>query len=232
MKLALLLLLPFALLADDLGNPSTLAVLVAPAAGGGGGGGVTYLVKQDFEGAGYDNSESWTEVGAPDEDFTGTVLDGSQSCQVATGTTTTRDWSTPALSTAYVYFIVQSTTPGANGNLMTLQSSDGSAMTSVVYLSSGNFRVSQGVQNSGNVAVVSGTTYHVWVKFIKGTSNNGTSELYVSTTSTKPGSPSASLTNGSSTQDATKIQLRTPTGVSSIFDKVRVDDADIGSTPE
>lgn len=201
------------------------------AAGGGGGGGATYIVQQDFEGTGYDNSESWTESGTVDEDYTSTILDGSQSCQVQAGTTTTRDWSSPALSTAYVYCILQSTTPGANGNLITLQSSDGSAMTSMSYLAAGTFRISQGVQNSTATAVVSGTTYHIWIRYVKGVGNNGVSDLYVSTTSTKPGSPTVSLVTGSGSQDVTKIQLRTPSGVNSIFDKLRVDDADIGSAP-
>jgi hypothetical protein len=89
--------------------------------------------------------------------------------------------------------------------------------------------------NNGVTADATGfnlaTTYHIWLEYIKGTGANGQGKLYVSTTSTKPGSPTASFNTGTATTDA--YELLVFGGASgAIIDRVIADGTQtIGSAP-
>lgn len=78
--LSVLLFLPACLIGGAVSPTDYIAVLGAPQVASAPA--ATYLLNQNFEGTGYDNSESWTETldgGTVDEDYTTTVLAGSQS---------------------------------------------------------------------------------------------------------------------------------------------------------
>lgn len=200
-------------------------------------GGATYLVKQDLEGTGYDNSETWTESGTADEDYATAPapLVGSQSLRMSG--TTERD-SSPSFagqSTVWVYFQFNVTTLPSSGNStfgLFIGPSVGVEVTSA-----GVIRTWSGSVNGSftSDAITAGVTYHGRFRYTAGSGANavGTFEFNTSATFTGSGNKFSSFTNGSETQNCTQLQLRaegTQT-MTIIFDKIRVDDVIIGDNP-
>jgi hypothetical protein len=83
----------------------------------------------------------------------------------------------------------------------------------------------------GTTAINPNVTYHVWIDWTKGTGTNGTMQLFVSTTGTKPASPEASLNTGTGAAIARMYMGPFGAGPSIIFDSLLVDDVPIGSNP-
>jgi hypothetical protein len=79
------------------------------------------------------------------------------------------------------------------------------------------------------------TTYHIWVKYVKGSGANAVIESGFSTDGTRPTSGSAFVTQtvGTATADTDRIMFGQSSSntVSTYIDKVRVDDAVIGDNP-
>jgi hypothetical protein len=80
-----------------------------------------------------------------------------------------------------------------------------------------------------------GTTYHVWVHYVKGSGSNAQSSVGFSTDGTRPtsGNKFTSYSNGTETADADNVRFMEEGGSNAraIIDKVRVDDATIGDNP-
>lgn len=78
-------------------------------------------------------------------------------------------------------------------------------------------------------------TYHVWVEYEKGTGANGQIRVYSSTTTTKPGSPDAAVTNADSTSQGGRLYFGIDwagAGGNIYFDKLRISNsAAFGSDP-
>lgn len=72
------------------------------------------------------------------------------------------------------------------------------------------------------------TDYWLWMDRVKST---GVVSYYLSTTGTKPGSPTATCSTGFTSTDATRILLQAPTNATFIFNDVFVSDTPIGSNP-
>ena len=67
-----------------------------------------------------------------------------------------------------------------------------------------------GQNNGGDTATCTygfsiNTTYFIWYDYTAGTGSNGAAHVYVSTSTTKPGSPCASITAGHSTLSVSKL---------------------------
>ncbi len=200
-----------------------------------------YLVNQNFEGTGYDNSETWTEtaVGGSvvNEDFTDVVLAGSQSLRVyaagqwdATGTKT----SFAAQSEVWAFFEIQMVWESTVWVLAHLQNSD----SDMAYLYRKTATVMEivcgGATAEATFSTSSGIPYFCWLHYTKGTGANALLDVYLATTSTRPGSPTASITTGTSTNDVNMIRFNshsTTTGTEFLLDRVLVDDAAIGNNP-
>jgi hypothetical protein len=75
------------------------------------------------------------------------------------------------------------------------------------------------ISDSGQV-VANGTTYYIWSEYAAGSGSNGTIKLWVSTTTTKPGSPQHSVTTSSSTASAAAIYLNSSYGTQWVEDGV------------
>ena len=225
-------------------NPSFVASLAKPATGGAV---PTYLINQNFEGTGYDNGETWTETlssGTIDEDYTGTVLAGSQSLRMLT-TGFTQKNDSPSFSggqVRYAYFMLRPVAIPAGGfetYLFRWQTS-ASGRGSLTLNNAGTLTFSGNV--SGSITTVgtmtAGTTYHVWVS-IDTTASPETVTVGFSTTGTRPtsgnnyASGTVEITDGASIDT---IGLANGGGGSGptpemIFDKVLVDDVQIGDNP-
>lgn len=209
------------------------------------GGGATYLINQNFEGTGYDNSETWTEsgTGTLDEDYTGVVLQGSQSFRynptAQIGRTISPTFA--AQTDVWYYFMVQFVSLPTSGAQELFRIQAGSTSVARATISSaGAVNIRSG--SSGGTSTVStmaaGTTYHVWIHYTAGAGANSVGTLGFSTTGTKPtsGNNFATQTNGNATSSADNVLVGGPSGGSSatmdmVVDKVRVSASTIGDNP-
>lgn len=213
-------------------NPALLGAN-QPAASGGG---ATYLIKQDFEGTGYDNSETWTEfLGTPNEDYTGTVLDGAQSL-LCTANQGTRSPVFAGLDEIWFYCMIRFSVLKDSDILKFYDAGQANQVQHVALNADGTITVSDGAFHSATTvtAFSANTTYHLWVRVKKGTGANGEGEVWVSTTTTRgTGNNHASHATGNQTWQPVQVELLQEAGTASnfIFDKVRVDDVVIGDAP-
>jgi hypothetical protein len=191
----------------------------------------TYLLSEGFDATGtpgYDNT-GWTESGAANENYTTTILHGTQSlnCSGAQYIQRTFQYST----SFNLYFRVRWITWSDFKSVIYWDDSGFNTVANV-YGDDNRLQIKHGsVSVNGTTVIAAGTTYHVWVEWTKGTGANGTMKLYMSTTGTKPASAEASITtgNGGATQ---RIYVGpTSAGPNVIFDRILVDDVPIGSNP-
>jgi len=202
--------------------------------------GITYLVNQRFEGAGYDNGETWTtSVGTPDPDYTTTVLDGSQSLflNLATGTPARIRLDFLNQDTVYFYclFRLVGSAPGGNRDIVAF-GPNGSADQDLRIVVTSAGRLSTHITGVSPADALSfGTTYHLWARYSKGTGSDAVVEVAYSTDGTKPtsGTKYATATNLAHTAQAGRVWLGfNATGnYDVIFDKVLVAATEIGSNP-
>lgn len=207
----------------------------------------TYLLNQNFEGTGYDNSETWTETlndGTIDEDYTTTVLHGSQSLFINDTVspypnTVSSSWSSATVT--YGYFMLR--LDARPGSLFTLFIGRLGANTRFVIdvLATGAIRAYGNVGGSGTaaipVSVLSGsTTYHIWWS-IDATSSPETVTIAFSTDGVRPTSGNnyaSSVSDMSSNIDRlffTTLFLTGSSTTETIIDRVLVDDVQIGDNP-
>lgn len=223
--------------AQDFGDPGFVGSLTAPASSGGT---PTYLVNQNFEGAGYDNSETWTEVGTVDPDEATIVLRGSQSLKIATagsdGYTTSPAFT--ALDTLHVAFRFRVDTTVSAVHLICVGYLNTTSVWRLQTDTTAHLVVRHGTTSStaGATALSTNVTYYIWIDYTKGTGADGTMACYLSTTRTKPGSAEASLSNGNGTDQTDRLRLMgdyaSSQDITVYFDQVLVDDETIGDLAE
>lgn len=203
------------------------------------GAGASYLIDQDFEGAGYDNGETWTEAGAGtiDEDYTGTVLDGTQSLQLA-GTSAAANTSSTFgnQSEVWMYALFRLVNlPGSTENIINLRTTGGADCYIARINTSGQLTVANGPTATCVTTVSTGTTYHIWCYYKTGTGANAILNVAFSTTGIRPtsGNNFAQVTTGTAATDPDRIRIGTASSIthSVIFDKIRVDNVQIGDNP-
>lgn len=194
-----------------------------------------YLVRQTFEGTGYDNGESWTASGSPDPDDTTTPPEGSQCLKVACSGSAVYAYTTfAAQDTLEVYFRLRIESYSAANQWLAFWNADGSYTHGgfALLTSSGTLRVGHGSTTATTVAALStNTLYHVWCRYTKGPS--GTLTVGYSTDGTRPtsGTAYAASTSGDSTYSPSRIYCGAL--ISSTytirFDKVTVSSQSIGA---
>lgn len=202
----------------------------------------TYLINQNFEGTGYDNSETWTtSTGSPNADYTTTALLGSQSLLANTATTAARaraDFTNNDNLWGYFLFRrVGGSNPAGDRLLLEIAQNGGSTRAFAISVTStGALKVDAGTTATTTDVTAVDTTYHIWWRYAKGSGSNAIGEVAFSTNGTEPTSGNAfkNVTNGTYTGQGGRIYLGyTSTNANSdfVYDKVLVDDADIGSNP-
>lgn len=206
--------------------------------------GSSYLINQNFEGTGYDNSETWTEFGTAtiDEDYTGVVLAGSQSLRIKSTASSGRAVS-PTFSDAsdcWVYFLFRPVTiPGTSHGAAMLRNGTTVVLT-ITINATGSLSIRNG--SSGGTTTTNtmstGTTYHVWGHYIAGSGADGFGSVGFSTTGTKPtsGTSYTEHTTGNGTASVNAMQCGSQSGEGSdtfefIYDKVLVSASSIGDSP-
>jgi hypothetical protein len=143
-----------------------------------------FMFCQNFEGTGYDNSETWTEAGTVDEDYTTIHLRGSQSCSLAdsssirhnTGGTYTEIY-------AFARYQFADATPTVETDIY--KNTDGAADFGALSLNTaGKLRCRHGTAtNTAASALSDATTYYIWIHFKASTgAGDGIMTATVSTT--------------------------------------------------
>lgn len=212
-------------------NPGTAtftAAILKPAAAGGG---ATYLVSEDCEGTG--TPASWTDFGTPvDWDYS----DGStQWLRVNDDLAYSTSPTFASTTDLWVYCKVRiGTAIDANGYFIFLVGPN--IEIQIFGASSDALRVSGSVNSPTTTDVWSpDTTYEVWVHYIAGSGANARCSVAFSTDGTKPtsGNKFTEFTTGTETGGVTAVRFGSVTGAAQDmrFDKMRVDDADIGTSP-
>lgn len=202
---------------------------------------VTYLVKQDFEGAGYDNGETWVEsgTGTINEDYTTVVLEGSESLRINMASQTAKTLIVfPAQREVWAYFLVRflrfSNAPDLLGGL----NENSPTQATLMRQSSGLVSLNNSTSAQPTNSVFTNITYSVWWHEKRTLSNTGIVDIAWSTNTTKPltnwAGQFARFSNGTRTHDLTNITLFTTQfslQQEAIFDHVRVSTNEIGDNP-
>jgi len=193
------------------------------------GGGCTedcgdYLICQNFEGTGYDNSEAWSTSGTVNPDYTAVALRGSQSCQITTTGYISPTDAFTGQSTLYMHWLYRkASNPGSEQTLFAIRDSGGYVVLGhlqtdgTIKLTVGNATPAYTSEQLSN-----DTTYHIWVAYTAGATGNGSVSLYAGTGLTRPASPLATATNAASVGDAIRFRIYTG-GVTATVDQILVD---------
>lgn len=201
-------------------NP--LVMLSARPPAGGGGGSPDF--SDDFEATG---AGSWvTSNGTPNFDYTATVIAGAQSasfpCQSAA---TEAGVSFTASDACYVYARVRIVTAMTSSRPQwTITTSADVSLLEMKCSTGPNWRINDGTIETAGSSLSTGTNYHTWTEYVKGTGANGILRFYFSTDGVKPGSPDIAITNSALTAQAAKLFLGSwDTGAGDlVFDDVKI----------
>lgn len=196
--------------------------------GSGGGGGSSYLVDENFEGAG--TPSGWSITGFSPTYSTAPIT-GLQSLHKP------QDWATytaektfTAQDEVWVYLTAKF---GGTYNTFYVLNGGATSLASI-YVDDGTYMYFnfEGAVGGNWVAGWSqNTVYHFWIRYVKGTGSNGIVEFYRSTNATKPSSPTFTATYCTSTVQADRVSFSVSNGMEVWVDDVKVSASSIGSNP-
>jgi hypothetical protein len=193
----------------------------------------SWVIRQGFEGTGYDNAETWTQSGSGtiDPDYTGLVLAGSQSLRLVTsGTAALTYRQITGQSTLYCRWRMRIVSIDSSAQtLMTIRAGT-TLHASLVKDATGKLRVTAGggTLNTSTDNIPVGTDLWMWAEYEQGTGSNSIARGGWSTTDTKPtltasGATSAVSSNGTRTTPADRFYLghNTNTTWEIVWDEIR-----------
>lgn len=198
-----------------------------------------FTVCQNFEDAGYDNSESWTESGTVSEDNTTGPLRGSQDLILTSaggGASYSQRNFGSTLTEMYGHFMVNiSDVPTGNDAYLTLIRNAGGTGYGAVYVRTAangtTFRLESGGAACNSSATYSAdTTYHVWFHL----KNDGTGDLQFGTSADSASAlGSCTIASGGTTESFRYLDLRlsgaTNASLVAQYDQVLVKTTAIGA---
>lgn len=213
-----------------------------------------FLVCQNFETTAEvcdpcteDNSESWDKLLGGDsavsvDDTTATVLRGTQQLALDANTSNANIRSPVFTAQSEVYtffrFAADDATPSSATAVLNVLDTGNNVKYYVQLQTSGRLRCVNGsaaAANTTGTVLSNSTKYYVWARFKAETSEgaaNGECDLYVSTTGTKPASPEASTTAGTSVETIARISPATNYTIITYFDQILVKASEIGNVCE
>ena len=191
------------------------------------------LLNEGFEGPGYENT-GWTvpsqSTSAPDPDYAATPLVGSQSLRCNGVSFIQRPFVNS--TEFYAYSQVRWLAWSDFRVVLDWLNSDNTSVATVYADFGRRLQVIHGgVANRGNTVINDNTTYHLWVEWTKGTGENGTMKLFLSTTGFKPATPEAIVTTGRGGALAFFDIGPFGNGADVVYDNVIIADAPIGDNP-
>lgn len=183
----------------------------------------SYIVDESFEGTG--TPASWSDTLNANFDYTANPLSGSQSLRLGNGvnfsyaTAPTFD----AQAVVYASFMYrQEALDSTWYDILRMRSGPTDNVGLVTVSSTGTVRLNCGTAStiSTGSLISAGVDYYVWVK-LDVTQKNV--DFYISTTSTRPTSPSLSLVGGNTTfTSVDRVQLRNPPATYNVFDNLKI----------
>lgn len=199
----------------------------------------SYLIKQDFEGAGYDNGEAWTTNSgtALNPDYTGVVLAGAESYQFVQAGGATGEGLTPLFATnteIWIYFLLRPIDIQSAGGFKPLVGIRDTASVlrwEMTLNQDGTVRLASTGTATSVAAMSEGTTYHCWLHY----EDTVSLDFGFSTDGIRPTSGNNFVTLASiQAGEVARLVFFRNSGTFTceyVFDKVRVDDALIGDNP-
>lgn len=200
----------------------------------------SYLIKQDFEGVGYDNGELWTTNSGTlvNPDYQTVVLLGADSFRTFQAGAGSGSVLTPLFATnteVWIYFLLRPVDIQAAGGfkaLVGLRDEGGSIRWEMTVNQDGTVRLASSSVATSVGALSEGTTYHCWLHY-KATVSF---DFGFSTDGIRPtsGNNFVALTSGLQAGNCPRVVFGRDSGTFTcdyIFDKVRVDDVQIGDNP-
>ncbi len=175
-----------------------------------------WIIKQGFEGTGYDNAETWTGTGSGtvDPDYTGLVLVGSQSLRLVSSTTTSSTRVEFAGQSKFFCRWQMRLVSVGTGNQIIATIRVTATVRATLTIASGKLRVtsSGGTANDSANNVPTGTDIYLWFEYESGTGSNAVTRAGWSTDATKPtlsagGATSCVSANGTGTDNVTRLYL-------------------------
>jgi hypothetical protein len=194
----------------------------------------TYLVNEDFEGTG--NPSGWTVASNANPDFTDNPIDGLESLSLGTSSTSVNIPISTESSVLYCYFSFKSlVTPNTTGMRLFYirDAADADLLGFGTRLSSDvpSFFLRAGSSSSATVTLPAGVgeTNHVWLTCDFST---GTVTAYVSATTTKPGTATATYTVSLTDPLPAKVLIDNFTGAGGVvLDNIYISETDITEAP-
>lgn len=199
-----------------------------------------FIICQNFEGTGYDNSETWSEniggTGVVDEDDT-TAPVGRESQQLKViGDSTASSYSSASItitSDLWFHFMVK-VSDSTPSSVSTILNCNGGAFT-LTLMTDGTLRLLHGssLANTSASQLSDNTYKHIWIHFVAG-ATDGIYQLYISDTEVRPVTPSIDENNGTRSTGLNIIELFSSRDYASgtFFDQVLVSDTEIGDVCE
>lgn len=206
---------------------------------------ITYLFEDNFEGTGAPTGYTDTN-GSPDYDYTATVLEGSQSLALLGKTAAAtqgvqRDFTPTAGEPLEYYFMFRFPQIATTNNRTFILGGTTVNARFVLKINSAETPVIQALGGSdaaGVEAFAPNTTYHGWIRFVKGSGSNAFASFGWSTDGTRPTSGDRYMesTNGTGTTDVNRISTYGDYNTASnaydvIIDKVKASHESIGNNP-
>lgn len=201
-----------------------------------------FLVCQNAEGAGYDNSESWSESGGTvDEDNTSSPLRGSQDIAITysgdNGTTTMNFTGSEATVYGSFYYGPGDATPASNKTVLYLLNSSSTAIMQIIVDTSSHLGVTcnDGSFSTTTDTMADSTNYHVWYYYT--TNGVDTSSCWVEFTAEGTRTPVGSgnkytSDTGTETDDADKLYLIHNKNTACQYDQILLKTSEIGTICE
>ena len=196
----------------------------------------SFTFSENFDSPGYSNS--WTEAGSTiDADYTGDVLQGTQSVRLVAAVTAPRVFAgVTSEITKHGYFQVKINSMAAATNVIYSLRATGTIMFSVSILSDGKLRIQHNGATADTVdALTAGVKYHIWIGYTAGSGSNGTAYVAFSTDGVRPmsGNKTASISNGTGTSNINRVYCGTTTNSTYdiIIDRVLLAQSDIYDNP-
>jgi hypothetical protein len=189
--------------------------------------GPSYLVSEDCEGTG--TPSGWTDTGTPiDWDFS----DGTQWLRINDDTARSQSPTFAATTDFWGYVKFKVVSADFNAICLFLEGPD----IEIQLFEDNTMRVSGSVNSFPTVALVpNNTEIEIWVHYVAGSGANASCSVAFSTDGSKPtsGDNFTQFTTGSETTGVTNFECRNEGGgVQDFrFDKIRADDANIGTSP-
>lgn len=190
----------------------------------------SYDGQEDFEGTG--TPIGWpAPAGTVDYDYTTVVLEGTQSMSLTGVATSQYVWGT-TLDSVWMFFTIQFDTTRLTNQFLYFRN----ASTTVTYLSCLGARrlymnCGTAVQTADDF-LLPNTQYYFWLFYKKGTGTNAVAKVYKSLTSIRPASPALTITNGTATLAADRLQISSVANSHNIIDQLLIDNVEIGDIVE